>query len=1301
MVKEVQETGAGITRNQVFKYKNGVTHIEGFGFLGFTTVHRTNVHGDNVPRLWTGIQTNPQLRGAVTHLWSAPDLLSQPPDGTNLYEFINRTAYQYQTTYLANKVFVNVPVQIIKQDALYNNLQTESYTYDSYYNILQQGTTGSQSSNTITYTYTNNPSSESENYHIGRVTQQIVSNTLNGDTMTATEQFTYANNLISQRKYKGHQTDWIQEDFSYDLFGNVIQKTVSAVGMSSRTEYYTYDAGGRFLTGSTDVEGLSTAMSYDSFGNLTQSTDPYGRSTAFSYDGWNRLLAETDYLGNQTTLLYRGTASGGLIKTIYAPDGGMSYESYNAFGWTTETGELSLNNKEIRQQFVYDITGKILEESEPYFGSESPVQWNRTIYDFYARPISHQTFTGKIITTVYDEKTVTVDDGTQVKSTTVDELGNVISATDPGGTITYTYHPNNELKTASYNGNVVSILIDGWGRKTQLNDPSAGIYTYQYNAFGELIQETTPTGVTDYTLDANGKMLQKKITGNETNMTIGYTYDGTTKLLSSMTGTDAHFGKSYFYTYSYDSYKRPVSVVENNDAAVFETHTGYDALGRAESTEYRTTYKNNNHQSNVKVRNVYSPEGILHEIKDWSSDTSLWKLNSQNHRGQPLEIQLGNGYKKTRQYDAYGLPAQIRDYKPNTTFEALNLQYDFNAQRGLLNSRTNHGFNRNENFTYDNLDRLTQIGGSVTQTQQYDAMGRFTSKSDVGGYTYDSNKKYRITELDLNASGDAWFQNHALQQVTYNAFKTPVEVVEQGHGRVSFEYHPMMGRSHAWFGGSETDKLQRRYRKHYAAVSPVEITVDTHTNTIKITTFIGGDAYTAPVMHIRQFGNVAFNAYHYLHRDYLGSILAITDSSGTLREQRHFGAWGTADRFVNNRNETEFGYESSLINRGFTGHEHFFGVNLIHMNGRMYDPKLGRFLSPDNYVQDPYNTQSFNRYGYVWNNPLSYNDPSGEIIVTAIIIGALVGAYVGGAQANGSWNPLKWNWSSGSTWGGIIGGGIIGGVSGGIGAYASVGASALLSSAGITGGILGGALSGMAGGISGGFFSGFGMSYLPGGNKQGLRNGLRGAFYGGISAFILGAGIGALTTPKGHNILTGAALRPKVAPVNLEAKSVSSFKSSTNLRAQTDVPELSTSPPSVQPPVETPQYFKKIIGPDGNVKFISSLNDTGNAARTGSKFFKFGGDEAIAHFGKHGNSVMSALGKKSYNITNYLDDANHVIRNGTFVPELNGYVRLIGGQGSAKYGFVGLSRATGNITTFHIKTAWELAKKAPSLGIGF
>ncbi len=111
----------------------------------------------------------------------------------------------------------------------------------------------------------------------------------------------------------------------------------------------------------------------------------------------------------------------------------------------------------------------------------------------------------------------------------------------------------------------------------------------------------------------------------------------------------------------------------------------------------------------------------------------------------------------------------------------------------------------------------------------------------------------------------------------------------------------------------------------------------------------------------------------------MGSILAITDSSGNIVEQRQFGAWGEIDKYKSGSSEIAFNHDTTLLNRGYTGHEHFMGVGLIHMNGRMYDAKLGRFISPDTYVQEPFNTQNFNRFGYGFNNPLKYVDPSGEI----------------------------------------------------------------------------------------------------------------------------------------------------------------------------------------------------------------------------------------------------------------------------------------------------------------------------------
>jgi len=107
------------------------------------------------------------------------------------------------------------------------------------------------------------------------------------------------------------------------------------------------------------------------------------------------------------------------------------------------------------------------------------------------------------------------------------------------------------------------------------------------------------------------------------------------------------------------------------------------------------------------------------------------------------------------------------------------------------------------------------------------------------------------------------------------------------------------------------------------------------------------------------------------------------------------------------------------------------------------------------------------------------------------------------------------------------------------------------------------------------------------------------------------------------------------------------------------------------------------------------VNETVSVSKLG-KYFSFSGDQGLIHFRKHGLSVQNSLGRSAYSFGDYMNDANYILQKGTFIPELNGYVKLIGGSGSAKYGFVGLNRETGNITTFHIKTAKELSKSAPN-----
>jgi RHS repeat-associated protein len=120
----------------------------------------------------------------------------------------------------------------------------------------------------------------------------------------------------------------------------------------------------------------------------------------------------------------------------------------------------------------------------------------------------------------------------------------------------------------------------------------------------------------------------------------------------------------------------------------------------------------------------------------------------------------------------------------------------------------------------------------------------------------------------------------------------------------------------------------------------------------------------------------------YLHHDHIGSVDVITNESGSVLERDSFDAWGY--RRTTNNWQTPLPIPGpvpsnlrSIVSRGFTGHEELDDLGLVHMNGRIYDPGIGRFLSADPFVQAPMVTQNFNRYSYVLNNPLSFTDPSG------------------------------------------------------------------------------------------------------------------------------------------------------------------------------------------------------------------------------------------------------------------------------------------------------------------------------------
>jgi RHS repeat-associated protein len=218
----------------------------------------------------------------------------------------------------------------------------------------------------------------------------------------------------------------------------------------------------------------------------------------------------------------------------------------------------------------------------------------------------------------------------------------------------------------------------------------------------------------------------------------------------------------------------------------------------------------------------------------------------------------------------------------------------------------------------------------------------------------------------------------------------------------------------------------------------------------------------------------------YLHTDQLGSVVRITDQRARLAARFAYDPWG---KLISS---AVLPAGKGLVQnglRGFAGEEYLEEAGLVHMNGRVYDPNTGMFLSADPVALSTRDTQALNRFSYALNNPLVNSDPSGYFNILGAIGGAVVGFVTGGpagavagAIIGGNDDVHRWveqNWKT------------------------VVIVAAAVAVTAVTAGAAGPILAGMAAGaVSGGL-----SSALYGGNLGDVLTGaIRGAVIGGISA---------------------------------------------------------------------------------------------------------------------------------------------------------------------------------------------------------
>ena len=959
-----------------YSWYDGVVNTRGLGFCGFSKNIKMTVTDERGTRCIS--KFDPQRMGVPTSVEENLSFVGLPEISSVFYTWDN-----HSTTY--GKLSPRLS-QSVSTDYLTGVSTTTTYSYDSFDYPTIINTTSRIGTNTIsvsderTYSHSNLPAK----YVLGAVTEQNVIRGRMGERTV----YTYDSSFhpLTKNDYKvqisGPAAHPIynyyatgRERWTYDSHGNVLTVESSPYNATEFTgNSYTYDSSGRHLTSSTNALGQTTTYSnFDRFGNPRTVTDYRSRIKTNSYDEW----------GNQTKTVY---ADGTIDSTAIAWGGQGVYIAtrtvtgkpstivhYDALSRQIRSGNQRFNGQWQYSDTEYNRRGVVKRVSMPYTGS-TPTYWNTYTFDDYGRKKKFTEASGRTTKWFYSGVSVTEQKDSITITRTTNALGELVSVTDAAGTITYTLRDDGQPSSVTAPGGASTTFnYDNYGRRTKITDPSAGerSTSYLYNSDGSsVVTETNAIGSVATSHDKYGRVTGIVRTGIGAFNTT-YTYD-TYGRLSSVSSTN-----STSEEYTYDAYDRVSTVKETvPDSNWLQKTYTFGAGSNVSSIAYTSqggyitteTYSyTNGHNTSIML-----PDG-----------TDVLTLLAENSLGQPTSATSGN-VSRIYSYTPFGFPTgRMLMYNGSTR---QYLQTTFEPRTGNLTSRcdASHGTpSTTENFTYDSLGRLTS---DYTGSISYDIKGNLTSIASVGTMTYpDSAHPYRISRL--NASS-VFVTMPNSQTVTYTAYDRPAALTE-GPPIVVFSYNADYDRVRMLttvYGSTVMSKhyIGKRYEKEY---------VNNGTTTERL--FVGGDAYSAPMV-LQRTGNGAWTPY-VIGRDYLGSITHILNTNGTLVAEYSYDAWGRMRDQQTLAPYASTSQPSLLIGRGYCGHEHLSNFGLINMNARLYDPVLGRFLSPDPYVQSPDFSQNFNRYAYALNNPLKYTDESGEFAISTMLMIGGISALIFGA----------------------------------------------------------------------------------------------------------------------------------------------------------------------------------------------------------------------------------------------------------------------------------------------------------------
>ena len=502
---------------------------------------------------------------------------------------------------------------------------------------------------------------------------------------------------------------------------------------------------------------------------------------------------------------------------------------------------------------------------------------------------------------------------------------------DDYGNVLWSYDPDIGDRVATY--------VPGFFDVATASDANDQLQSFAYDSLGRIDEITLPSGeVIDYTWDV-GK--------------IGMLDEISRPYLS-------------LEQFEYDAFMRPLSTA----LLVLGDYYAFDyayAGGQLQSITY---------PGGFSIDYTYDGAGYMREAL---SDGELqWRADERNLLGQLQRASFGNELQTVRGHDWDGFLTFSNTLEvgaPSNMVERMS--YTWN-HLGQLQSRRDALSNQTQQFEYDALYRLTDMttlrGAQAvgTEAYEYDRLGNFVSKSGAGAYSYQYGTAGNRVE-SIGIDDYTWDAAGQLLSRSYESFTWT------GRGMLETYSSPEVDFEHMYAGsGARVRTYDHIAGTHTTFAGGLFQAVVEPDQTIAKYLVPGPDGVVAQMTRTTPEGGFASERWSYLHPDHLGSPRLVTDENGAVEEEVMFDPWGAVRSATDWTQPAKSLDDSSRIGLDYTGHDERLSSDLVNMNARYFDTRIGRSLSADTIIPNPLDSQSHNRFAYVLNNPLSYTDPTGH-----------------------------------------------------------------------------------------------------------------------------------------------------------------------------------------------------------------------------------------------------------------------------------------------------------------------------------